>query len=111
MQSDEFPDRLEPIEPISCTIPRTVQITGDSRSVVYQLIGRGLYEAVKSGRRTLITFASIKRRIAGLPKAAIKPPAPRALRAFPTEAPRPRRGRKSKATRAARASSRSSDQS
>jgi hypothetical protein len=65
------------VEPIACTIPKTAQITGESRSRVYQLIGDGTYEAIKSGRRTLITYASIKRRFAALPRANIKAAAPR----------------------------------
>jgi hypothetical protein len=79
------------IEPLAVTIPRTSQITGESRSRVYELIGEGVYEAIKSGRRTLIVYESIKRRIASLPRANIKPspPRPRAM----TEEPRPRRGR------------------
>jgi hypothetical protein len=65
------------IEPIAVTIEHTEQITGESRSQVYVRIGRGEYEAVKSGSRTLIIYESIKRRIAALPRAKIKPPPPR----------------------------------
>jgi hypothetical protein len=68
------------IEPIAVTIEQTEQITGESRSQVYVRIGRGEYEAVKSGSRTLVLFESIKRRFAGLARAKIKPPAPRKRR-------------------------------
>jgi hypothetical protein len=65
------------VEPLACTIDTTKQVTGDSRSKIYELIGDGTYEAVKSGTRTLIIFESIKRRIASLPRAKIQPPKPR----------------------------------
>jgi hypothetical protein len=95
--SDKFfvSPEADGIEPVACTIPRTSQITGESRSTVYGLVGEGVYEAVKSGRRTLIIYESIKRRFASLPRAVIKPPRPRPPRALTTEAPR--RGRKPKA--------------
>jgi hypothetical protein len=62
------------LEPLTVTIPRAVQLTGESRSRVYELIGDGTYEAVKSGSRTLIIYESVKRRIAKLPRAKIKAP-------------------------------------
>jgi hypothetical protein len=65
------------IEPLAVSIPQTAQITGESRSQVYVRIARGEYEAVKSGARTLIIYDSIKRRVASLPRAKIKLPAPR----------------------------------
>jgi hypothetical protein len=65
------------VEPLACTIDQTKQVTGESRSKIYELIGNGTYEAVKSGTRTLIIFESIKRRIISLPRAKIKAPAPR----------------------------------
>jgi hypothetical protein len=68
------------IEPLALTIEQTQQATGESRTQVYARIGTGEYEAVKAGRRTLIIYESIKRRIAALPPAKIKPPRPRARR-------------------------------
>ena len=68
------------IEPLALTIEQTQQATGESRTQVYARIGTGEYQAVKSGRRTLIIFESIKRRIAALPPAKIKPSRPRARR-------------------------------
>jgi hypothetical protein len=68
------------IEPLTLTIAQTEQTTGESRSQIYVRVARGEYEAVKSGSRTLILYESIKRRIAALPRAKIKPPAPRKRR-------------------------------
>jgi hypothetical protein len=65
------------LEPLTVTIPQVERLTGESRSQIYNRIGRGEYEAVKSGQRTLIIYKSIKRRIEELPRAKIKPPAPR----------------------------------
>jgi predicted DNA-binding transcriptional regulator AlpA len=62
------------IEPLTLTVEQTVQATGESRSKIYELIGTGEYEAKKAGSRTLIVYASIKRRIAALPAAKIKAP-------------------------------------
>jgi hypothetical protein len=62
------------IEPLTLTIKRTATITGESRSKVYERIGRGEYTALKSDGRTLVTYESIKRRTAGLPRAEIKAP-------------------------------------
>jgi hypothetical protein len=70
------------IEPLTLTIEQTQQATGESRTQVYARIGAGEYQAVKSGRRTLIIFESIKRRIAALPRAKIKAPRPRARRSL-----------------------------
>jgi hypothetical protein len=68
------------LEPLTVTIPQAEHLTGESRSQIYNRIGCGEYEAVKSGRRTLIVYDSIKRRIARLPKANIKASAPRPRR-------------------------------
>jgi hypothetical protein len=65
------------LEPLTVTIPQTEQLTGESRSQIYNRIGRGEYDAVKSGARTLIIYDSMKRRVAKLPRAKIKPPASR----------------------------------
>jgi hypothetical protein len=71
------------LEPLAVTIEQTEKLTSESRSQVYNRIGRGEYTAIKSGRRTLVLFESIKRRIASLPRANIKPPPPRPPRALP----------------------------
>jgi excisionase family DNA binding protein len=89
MQSDKVSDD---VEPLALTIAKTAQVTSESRSKVYEHIAAGTYQAVKSGRRTLIVYASVKAHIAGLPPARIKAPKPRPPRAVPEA----RRGRKPK---------------
>jgi hypothetical protein len=69
------------IEPLTLSIEQVQQATGESRSQVYVHIRGGTYEAIKNGRRTLVTFESVKRHIASLPPANIKPSSPRARRA------------------------------
>ena len=76
MPGDEFMV-TSGLEPLTVTISQTEDLTGESRSQIYNRIGRGEYEAVKAGRRTLVVYESIKRRIAALPRAQIKAPAPR----------------------------------
>ncbi len=61
------------VEPIHVTIPVGCQITGDSRTSMYDAIKSGDVEAVKSGRRTLLVFESLKRRCAQRPRAELKP--------------------------------------
>jgi hypothetical protein len=81
MPADKFLVTDTPgLEPLTVTIPQAEYLTGESRSQIYNRIGRGEYEAVKSGRRTLIVYDSIKRRIAQLPQANIKAPVPRSRR-------------------------------
>jgi hypothetical protein len=74
------------LEPLTLTIAQTEQATGESRSQIYVRIARGELEAVKSGSRTLVIYESVKRRIASLPRAKIKPPKARKPRAFPQTA-------------------------
>lgn len=68
------------IEPLALSVDQTARATGESRSQVYNLLGRGEYRAIKSGARTLVLVESIKQRFASLPAAKIKPPAPRKRR-------------------------------
>jgi hypothetical protein len=73
MLSDKFFDsETGALEPLTVTIPQTERLTGESRSQIYVRIDNGEYEAVKSGSRTLVIYESIKRRVAGLPRAQIK---------------------------------------
>ena len=60
-------------EPLSVTIQETQRLTGESRSSVYNHIASGEYDARKSGARVLIIYDSIKRRLAKLPRAEVKP--------------------------------------
>jgi len=53
------------VKPLN-SIPRTQDITGDSRSAIYRGIASGYYERVKSGDATRITGDSIIRRLESL---------------------------------------------
>ncbi|MEO8453866.1 MAG: helix-turn-helix domain-containing protein [Sphingomicrobium sp.] len=48
------------IEPLTVRISTAVQLTGISRSRLYELIQSGDLETVKVGRSTLIPFKSLK---------------------------------------------------
>ena len=47
-------------EPISVTIKGAVQLTGISRSVIYEMMRRGEIRRVKFGKRTLVFVADLK---------------------------------------------------
>ncbi|NIJ09528.1 excisionase family DNA binding protein [Sphingomonas vulcanisoli] len=51
------------IEPLTVRIPTAVQLTGLSRSRIYELIEAGDLDIVKVGRSTLIPFKSLRRLI------------------------------------------------
>ena len=53
--------QLPNVEPLTVRIPRAIELTGISRSKIYELIQSGDLEIVKVGRCTLISVASIKR--------------------------------------------------
>jgi hypothetical protein len=57
-----------PLEPLVLTIAETCRVESKGRSAIYEGIIKGEYEAVKDGARTLITYESIKRRHAALPR-------------------------------------------
>jgi hypothetical protein len=64
--------RLE-FKPIAVRIDEARAMSGGiSRDEIYRAIGRGELEAVKDGRRTLITVASLEARIRRLPRADIR---------------------------------------
>jgi excisionase family DNA binding protein len=65
------------VDPIFVSVAAAAEILATSRSEIYQKIGRGELEAVKDGARTKITFESVKRVAAALPKATIKLYVPR----------------------------------
>jgi excisionase family DNA binding protein len=65
------------VDPIFVSIAAAAEILATSRSEIYQKLGRGELEAVKDGARTKITYASVKRLAAALPKATIKLYVPR----------------------------------
>jgi excisionase family DNA binding protein len=54
-------------EPIAVTIPDAVRATGKSRTSIYEALKSGELSAKKAGRRTLISFASLKDYLANLP--------------------------------------------
>lgn len=54
-----------PFEPISVRIRTAVQLTGISRSRIYELIETGDIATVKIGRSTFILFKSLKRLLEG----------------------------------------------
>lgn len=51
---------LANIEPLTVRIATAVQLTGISRSRLYELIEAGELEVVKVGRSTLIPFRSLR---------------------------------------------------
>ena len=54
-------------EPIAVTIPEAVKATGRSRTSIYEALKNGDLSAKKAGRRTLISFQSLKDYLAKLP--------------------------------------------
>jgi excisionase family DNA binding protein len=48
------------MEPIALTVSDTTKATGFGKTTTYKLIKEGKLTAVKIGRRTLVTVASIK---------------------------------------------------
>ncbi len=70
-------DSEPPIEPLLVSIKNTAAMTAAGVSTVWELVALGEYDAVKDGGRTKITMESIKRRLANLPRATFKAPAPR----------------------------------
>jgi hypothetical protein len=69
----EFADADSPLQPLTVSIKTAQALTGKSRSALYESIGNGQLDAVKDGKRTLITWESIQRRQNALPRAVIKP--------------------------------------
>jgi hypothetical protein len=65
---------LDGLEPIFLSISETSRITSDSTWRVKELLRLGIYEARKSGRRTLVSFESIRKRCNALPVAVFAPP-------------------------------------
>jgi hypothetical protein len=61
------------IEPLLVSIPHTCQLIGRCTATVYELLGSGQLDAVKSDGRTLVTMTSIKRYVDSLPPAKISP--------------------------------------
>jgi hypothetical protein len=61
------------LPPILCRIPQAAAMIGRGQRFVYEAIATGQIEAVKSDKRTLVVVESLRRYVAGLPAAKIKP--------------------------------------
>jgi excisionase family DNA binding protein len=73
-------DSEPPIEPLVVSVKNAAIILDAGRSTVWEMLASGELDAVKDGGRTKVTMASIKRRLANLPRAKFKPAAPRKRR-------------------------------
>jgi hypothetical protein len=65
VQSEE--QKVE-LEPLNTSIKETARVTSESTWQVYEHIRLGDYEMVKSGRRSFVIWASVKRYWQGRPK-------------------------------------------
>jgi hypothetical protein len=59
-------------EPLVYTVRDACCVAGVKTTKLYQLIGAGLLDAKKAGRRTLLTGESLRRYVDSLPKADIR---------------------------------------
>jgi hypothetical protein len=66
-----MPGHQQPFEPAHVTMRTGCAYTGDSRTRMYEAIANGEVEAVKEGRRTLLVFESLKKRVAARKPAII----------------------------------------
>lgn len=62
---------LTSINPVTHTIAAAQNVSGLSRTKIYELVGEEKLKAVKAGRRTLITAESLNTYLTSLPPAAI----------------------------------------
>lgn len=67
----ELKMRDDILDPLAVPLRETVRLLGSNRTWVYKLIGDGVLDARKQGRRTLVTVERIRAYAAGLPKARI----------------------------------------
>jgi hypothetical protein len=61
------------VKPLGVSIKQAAEITGESQWQVKQKLRDGTYSAKKSGRRTIIVYASIEAAWNSLPAATFKP--------------------------------------
>jgi hypothetical protein len=61
------------VEPLGLSIKETARITGESEWQVKEKLRNRTYEAKKSGRRTIVIYASVKAAFNNLPAATFKP--------------------------------------
>jgi hypothetical protein len=66
--------KLATTDPIFVSIKEAARLTAESEWKVKQCLREGIYEGVKSGRRTLVKYATVKRRAECLPAAKFLPP-------------------------------------
>jgi hypothetical protein len=62
------------LEPAFATVKDGCDFLAVSQAEMYRLLGLGVVEGVKAGKRTLLKVESLKARAASLPPAKIKPP-------------------------------------
>jgi excisionase family DNA binding protein len=62
------------IEPALLSLSASAEYLGLSRDTLYRLIGAGRLTALKHGKKTLVTVASLRDYAASLPPAKIKAP-------------------------------------
>jgi hypothetical protein len=65
------------LEPVFVSIEDAATYRAESTWRIKQLLRNGVLKAKKSGRRTLVTFASLKASIANLPDAEFLAPLPK----------------------------------
>ena len=53
--------------PLNLQIPEAVEVSGLSRSRIYEALKLGELRAIKAGRRTLIPFSELEAYLASLP--------------------------------------------
>jgi hypothetical protein len=61
-------------QPIGLTIPSAASMTGLGRTRIYELIGAGVLDARKAGRRTIIMGDSLRAYLSTLPPASVRAP-------------------------------------
>ena len=61
-----------PPEPLAFTLAETCRISGIGMRKVYDLIGLGVLDARKSGRRTIVMADSLRAYVNNLPPASIR---------------------------------------
>jgi hypothetical protein len=68
------------IEPKYLSIADVARFTSESPWTVKSKLRHGIYRALKSGRRTLVEFETVKRHLATLPPAKFAQPVPKSIR-------------------------------
>jgi predicted DNA-binding transcriptional regulator AlpA len=60
--------QIELAPPLAVTIHEAVRLSGMSRTRIYELIKGRQLEAIKAGRRTLVSMPSLAAHLAALPR-------------------------------------------